>query len=161
MWLCHMLNETNMVQIWEWAAMRLRRRRSVTVSSLSCICVFTFSIVSLGSTCKLMVFPVKSAQRFAFHHEGPNAESIPLLDIVIRTGLSILELLSRKDQTLLVCICLPSKIEIRKDVSILVRVCQSPSCFPPKIRLYWIKRSGLLKAMKLHCGLLKCEKASL
>ena len=86
--------------------MRLRRRRSVTVSSLSCICVFTFSIVSLGSTCKLMVFPVKSAQRFSFHHkdEGPNAESISLLDIVIRTGLSILELLSRKDQTLLVCI---------------------------------------------------------
>ena len=49
---------------------------------------------------------VKSAQQFAFHHkdEGPNEESIPLLDIVIRTGLSILELLSRKDQTLLVYI---------------------------------------------------------
>ena len=33
--------------------------------------------------------------------------------------------------------CLPSKIEIRKDVSILVRVCQSPSCFPPKIRRWY------------------------
>ena len=36
--------------------------------------------------------------------EGPNAESIPLSDILIRTGLSILELLSRKNQMLLVCI---------------------------------------------------------
>ena len=106
---------------------------------------------------------VRSAQQFAFHHkdEGPNAESILLSDIVIRTGLSILELLSRKDQALLVCIWLPSRIEIRKGVSILERVCQSPSCFPLKIRLYWIKRSGLWKAMKLHCGLLKREEASL
>ena len=71
--------------------------------SLSRIFVFTFVIVSLGSKSKAMVIKVNVCKKNASHHEDerPNVEMIPF-GYRNPKRCVILELLSSKDQTLLV-----------------------------------------------------------